>query len=724
MLQMFGLGGARCPRCEHKNADAAAYCAQCGLMLGMARNAPVLVDNRWMAGPDELAVFFGVEALSGLFVKTLRVPATTRAYILQGDKATEVPQGEYEIEGFFKRLNNLLRDDHAEILITRSTPIPVQFDFTGLESAERLTLSARLSVSVQIEQVAAFARHFMTMPGTVTAAHLAELLGPSVRQLALEFIAGQSLRDMSRNPDLRAQLDERLQGGLKQTLALYGLAVARVDTLTLKHDKLDAQRERVGSLWLVADEKNAEVAHAARLDELYDEAEWQKIRRAEKESRVRYRRAELAQDDAIEKAELSLQNSERMQAVRAREIELYSRIVEAKSRQQAIEAGAGEVLAELEHELNQKRAARGDVAADWAHLRHIAQIRMRTELELSQQQALETRQLAQQRFAHQLLQQQIGNKVEQALLVEDETRKRNELARLYRLQQTAHARQAAIEEEQHLAQHQALALVNAAHRREAQRVQEWEDQLAQERRRELARTSGAQDALTQHEKLLRTIEADDLHSRNADQRTLAMEQARHQQAMQGQEAAWQQELRRIGAEREARFAELTHQADLARIEIARAESLGAMSDTAKLALAAGPNAAALSDYLKTQVHAGMSPDQLAALAGVVGASNSVKPLDAMRMADEREERERARRELEVDKDRQHQLNLINLQNDVNKAALASQAELGVGVAHGRAPAAAPPPVATPVAPGLTCPNGHPVKPGEHFCPCCGAATGA
>jgi hypothetical protein len=471
----------------------------------------------------------------------------------------------------------------------------------------------------------------------------------------------------------------------------------------------------VGSLWLLANENNVNLEHAGHLDQLYDDAEWQKIRRAERDSRLRYRRAELAQDDAIEKAELSLQNSERLQAVRAREIELYSRIAEAKNRQQAIEAGAGDVLAELEHEVAQKNAARGDAAADWAHLRHIAQIRMRTELELSQQQALETRQLAQQRFSHQLLQQQIGNKVEQALLIEDESRKRAELARLDKARQISHERQAAIEHEQHRAQHQALALVNAAHQREAERVQEWEDQLAQERQRELARTSGAADALSQHEKLLRTIEADDLHSRNADQRQLAMEQARHQQGIATSEAAWQQELRRIGAERETRFAELAHEADLARIDIARAESLGAMSDTAKLALAAGPNAAALADYLKTQVHAGMSPDQLGALAGVVGATNSVKPVDALRMADEREERERERREREVDKDRQHQLNLINLQNDVNKAALASQSALGIGLAHGR----------DPVAPALaTCPNGHPVKPGERFCSRCGAAVGA
>ena len=198
MFQMFGFGGAPCPRCEHKNGAAAQYCAQCGLTLGAPRNAPVLRENRWIPGPDELAVFFGVRELSGLFVKTLRVPATTRAYILQGEQATEVPQGEYEIEGFFTRLNHLLRDQHAEILITRMAPLAVTFDLADLPSAEHLALSAQLVVSIRIEQVSAFARHFMTMPGTVTSAHLAELLAPSVRQIAAEFTAAQSLRSSDR----------------------------------------------------------------------------------------------------------------------------------------------------------------------------------------------------------------------------------------------------------------------------------------------------------------------------------------------------------------------------------------------------------------------------------------------------------------------------------------------------------------------------------------------
>jgi hypothetical protein len=739
MFQMFGFGGVKCPRCEHKNAGDSGYCAQCGLTLGAKRSEPIFQDNRWIPADNELAVFFGVRELSGLFVKTLRVPATTRAYILQADKATEVPQGEYEIEGFFTRLNHLLRNQHAEILITRSAAMPVEFEFDDLQTAEHLKVTARFSVSIRIEQVSAFAQHFMTMPGTVTTEHLRELLAPSVRQLAAEFIAGQPIRDMVANRDLRPQLDERLQGALKMRLAQYGLAVVQVDTLALRHDKFDANRARIGSLWLVADDRRVELEHAMQLDQLYNEQEWQAIWREEQDMRLRSRRHELRHDESIANAEMTLANAERLQAIRAREIELYGRIADSRNRKQALERGAGEIVAELEHELAKKGATREDESTQWAHLRQLAQLHMRTELEIAQQGASEARQIAQQRFSHQLLQQQIQNKITQALGIEDESRKRSELARLHQKQQDAARRERELDEEQHKARWQALALTNAAHKREAERIADWEDQLALDRQRELLRAdalkdaagkaeveqitqkidamrrSGAEaDSIAQYEKLLRTIEADGMHARQAQQIELEAEQQRHSLRQQEHEAQWQQELRRMDHVREEKYAQQAHEAELARIEIARAESIGAMSDSAKVALAAGPNAAALADVMKTQVHAGMSAQQLAALAGVVSATNSVTPSEAARIAQQQIEREQARRDAEVDKDRRHQLDLLNLQNDVNKAALKSQSELGTGVAQAGAQAGQQPAV-------RTCPNGHRAGPNDRFCAECGAA---
>jgi len=677
MLQMFGVKGATCPRCECKNALDARYCAGCSVILGAPRNKPVLVENRWVPGPDELAVFFGVRELSGLFVKTLRVPATARGFILQGDKATEVPQGEYEIEGFFTRLNHLLRDQHAEILVTRTGALAVPFQFDDIPTCEHLDIALRFSVSVRIENVPAFARHFMTTPGTIGAGELRELLSHPVRQLALEFIGARSIRELAANGELREQLDQRLQGGLKTLLAGYGLAVTAVETFELRHDKYDANRARIGSLWLATDEKHVQLAHSRQLDELYTAEEWQRIKRSEEEGRLRLRRAELRQDDAIARAELSLQGADRAHGVRARQIELYGRILEAQSRKQALANGAAEVLAELEHEMAQKNAQRADEAAEWQHLRALAGVRMRAEIASAQQEATQARQLAQQRFSQQLLQQQIRNKIEQARQIEDAARQRAELARLRESEEEAARRLRDIEGAEHEATFQSLKLANEARRREAERAQEWEDEQARQRIESVRR--GAQQ-----EKLLRTIEADSTHARLMQDVTLEADE------------------RRAGIAEAACAADRAHELELARLAMARAEALGAMDDTAKLALAEAPNAAVLADYLKTRVHASMDGEQLTALAGVAG----VGKIDAA-LADARVAAEQARREQEVDKDRRHQLDLLAMQNDVNKAALTSQAALATGIAGAR-----------------QCVHGHPAGRDDRFCAACGATLPA
>ncbi|MBD8726184.1 hypothetical protein IFT43_22730 [Oxalobacteraceae sp. CFBP 13708] len=684
MLHMFGVNGASCPRCERKNGVDARYCAGCGVILGAPRSKPVLVENRWVPAPDQLAVFFGLRELSGLFVKTLRVPATARGFILQGDKATEVPQGEYELEGFFTRLNHLLRDQHAEILVTRTTALPVPFEFDDIPTCEQLAISVRFTVSIKIENVPAFARHFMTTPGTIGTPELRELLAHPVRQLALEFIGARSIREMAAGGALREELDERLQGGLKLLLADYGLAVTSVQTVELRHDKYDANRARVGSMWLAADEQHVQLAHKRHLDELYTAEEWQGIKRSEEEARLRIRRAELRQDDAIARAEMSLQGADRAHGVRARQIELYGRILEATSREQALAQGAGEVLAELQHEAAQKGAQRADEAAQWQHLRALAGVHMRAEVASAQQEAQHARQSAQQRFSQQLLQQQIRHKIDQARLIEDAARQRDELIRLRESEAEAARRMRDIDEAEYQARYQALKLANDARLREAGRTQEWEDEQARQRIEGARRGAGKLDAEVQQDKLQRTIELEALHARSLQDVTLHADE------------------RRAGLGEAARAGERAHEIALARLAMERAAALGAMDDTAKLALADAANAVVLADYLKTRVHADMDADQLTALAGVAGAGK-VDLGEAARAAAQLVRDEQARREGEVDKDRRHQLDLLTLQNDVNKAALHAQA----GVAGAR-----------------QCVRGHALQRDDRVCAACGGAPSA
>jgi hypothetical protein len=571
------------------------------------------------------------------------------------------------------------------------------------------------------------------------------LLEPSVRQLAAEFVGSRSIREMAGNADLRLQLNERLQAALKLRLASYGLAVEGVETAALRHDKFDHNRERIGTLWLVADERHVQLEHVKQLDQIYKEEEWQTIWREEQKMHAEFRRAELRQDASVNKAELTLKEAERVQALRAREVELYSRVMDSKTRKVAVDKGAGTVLADLEHELAKNKSHRQGEQADWDHVRQLAQIRMRTELEVLQQTAAEQRQLAQQRLSHQLKQQAIENQIAQALLIEDESHKRSELAALRQQEKDEKARELQIEAEAHAARIQGMTLAHAARRREAERVQEWEDQLALARQRELLRgaavkdasnsvevaeinqkiedlkRSGAQaDSIAQYEKLLRTIEADGIHARqnqaNAKQAMLdelAAEEQRQIIKQRDHEAAWQRELKKFEHERAAA---LTTQQSTQDHEIRRLETMGRLSDMALAAVAAPSNAEAVTQIMKMQIQGGMSAEQIQALSQVVAAEQGVTPVEAARMAYERVLEERAHRDAELDKDRRHQVDLLNIQNTASASALTTQSQLGIGVAQAGAPAAVSPVV-------HRCANGHVVPPGrerDKFCADCGA----
>ena len=768
MFQLFGFGGARCPRCEHRNGAAAGYCAQCGLSLGAPDSDAVLHANQWLLADEQLALFFGVRELSSLFgsaARRLRVPAESRAWIVQSDAFTLIPAGDYDSAAFFARLPALLPARPAEVLIARADAVSLEFDVPGLASTERLEVAASLRVDIALGQPDAFARQFMRAPGAVTRAHLHALLLPSVRQIALEFIGSRALREMDANADLRPELNERLQSALTQRLAPSGLAVARVETLSLRHDKRDGNGDAaIGTLWLgglpAQELEQHSLERMKQLDQLYDEEEWQRIRREELAARHAQRRAELRQDATVGKAELGHQEAERLQALRGRQIDLYGRILEAKSRRQALDHGAALALGELEQELAQKGVQRAEEAASWEHVRALAAIKMRSELELSQLHGREQIQLAQQRFTHQVHLQSIAQQVESALLIDDETSRRTQLARLRQAEADAAQREAQLEAEQHQAAWQGLMLANAARKREAERVQEWEDQMQLARQRELLRAEahkdeaaqvqaaeiaekvaalrrgGArEDAIAQQEKLLRTIEADGVHARQLQQQTqlaqldaLAIEEQRQQLRQLEQEAQWQRDLLAMAQQRESDYArwkgeyeallaQQAHAAELARIDIDRIEKIGSLSDTGKVAMAAGQNAAALAQVLKVQLQAGMSAEQIHALAALAAAENSVAPMEALRMAQDSAAQERSYLEGQAERERRQQLDLINLQNAAHAHGLSAQAQLGVAVAQALQPGAAS-------AAPARCKNGHAQRAGhpeDKFCAACGVA---
>jgi hypothetical protein len=504
---------------------------------------------------------------------------------------------------------------------------------------------------------------------------LQQLLEPTVRQITLEFIGAQSLREMQDNRDLRQQLDERLLLTMNLRIAKYGLVVTQAATLEVRHDKICAEREKlgekIGTLWLVVDAKRALIDQGKRLDALYSEKEWQKISHEEEQIRLRYRREELRQkfgkdlgwlylngeaENAkkhLSRAKLRQDENERLQTIRVRELELYGRIIDAGTQKEAVERGAGEVIKELEHGLKEKSEQRQNVADLWLHVRTLARIKMRTESEITQLESKQSAQLLQQGIAHQLQKIQLQHQITQAQLLDDQTQARVQIKLLRAEQENLTRREQELAEEEQKGRLISLSIETEAKAREFQRLQAWEEELHAQKTRELQRADSIKecdtelqlarlkenigelkrvgshaDAQAQHEKLLRTLDAHAILERQVQQQRHQAEldkataEKMHLKSLQDDDQCrWQRELEKHDLEHSQQLSRLRteqeHEVTLARLAIERINVIASLSETGKIATVDTPNAMLLGDILKLQAQASMSAEQiLASQAGM------------------------------------------------------------------------------------------------------------
>ena len=612
MFSLFGLPKLKCPRCHHKSVEGIAHCAQCGFALGSARDEPV---------PRR--------------------------------KVDEAP----------------------EPLVARQPSFALQFTFDDLHTAEFMAIAAKFSVDIKLENIDAFASYFTTAPDALTSTQLQLLLEPMVRQIALHFIGAQSLREMQDNRDLRQQLDERLLSSINLHIAGFGLAATQATTLEVRHDKICSEREKlgekIGTLWLVVDAKRALIDQGKRLDALYSAKEWQKIAHEEEQIRLRYRREEMRQkfgkdlgwlylhgeaENAkkhLSRAKLKQDENERLQIIRVRELELYGRIIDAGTQKEAIDRGAGESIKELEHSLKEKSEQRQNTVDHWLHVRTLARIKMRTESEITQLEGKRTAQLMQQQLSHQLQQIQLQHQIAQAQLLDNQAQARAQIEILNTAQENLARSEQELADEEQKGRLITLSIETEAKAREFQRMQAWEEELHAQKARdlqredsikesetelqlarlkenigELKRVGSHADALAQHEKLLRTLDAHAIFERQVQQQRHQAEldqgiaEKMHLKSLQDDDQCrWQRELEKNDLEHSQQLsrlrAEHEHEVALARLAIERINVIANLSETGKIATVDAANATVLGDILKLQAQANMSAEQiLASQAGL------------------------------------------------------------------------------------------------------------
>ncbi|MBR7800385.1 zinc ribbon domain-containing protein [Undibacterium fentianense] len=718
MRSLFSFAKKKCSRCDHENTRDANYCSECGLMVGSPVHDTVMRQQRWLPADNELAIFFAVRTLRQLATQSWQIPARSRAFIMQNRRSMELPAGDYDIAAFLAKTPQLDADQSAEILLTRSLPFALLFNFDALHCAQFLPLQASCLLRLKIENTDVFSEHFMSAPGTLTTSDLEQLFHDLVRVPLQAWLSQHSLRELQDRADLLTQLNEHLLSCFNASLATYGLAATQVVIKQLSHQKLNREREHQAEqefrLDLLIDGKKLDKEKTQQLDALYSEKEWQSIAKQEEQVRLRYRHEEMRQafkkdlgwlyiqgeheqaKKRLSRAKLKQDEADRLQTIRLRELALYASIAEAKDRKEAIDAGAVEMVRELEHQARAKSEQRQQQADVWLHVRTLARIKMRAESELAQLQAQETNKLLQQQIAHKIDTLQLEHEIAQSRLIADQEQQREQMQILQAKQVRLAQREHELEEERHQHALIQISLATEIRAREFQRTQEWEQALQQERHQNLQREQHLKEAqanlqrerieqeahalerqteqahaVMQQEKLQRTLELQARFEQQEQQRQhqAAVSAAEIEESrMRTQRDLQQQEMEQSWRQqREMAESAQQQQLALAKLEIERLNAIAQFSETGKIATANPQNAQALTEILKLQTQAGMSAEQILAtqagqsmhaaqaMSAMASLEQGMSLEQTMKILQDRLREERDQRELELQ--RRHQIDL-------------------------------------------------------------------
>lgn len=719
MRKLFSYPKIRCARCEHENRQDSDYCTQCGLMLSSPAHEAVLRHQRWLPADDEVAIFFGVQSIEKIAKDHLQIPARARAFILQNQRIVELFAGDYDTASLRAKTKHFAADQALEILITRSLPFALHFHFEDLHTVEFLPMRVKCLIRIKIDQVAIFAQHFMMAPGSIDTVQLQALFEPTVRHSLQNWLSTQSLRSIQDQTDLAAQLDAHLLLDINLQLAQYGFAATQATVQELRHERLSGDREKYSeqgiSNGLQLEAQRAQLEHAKHADSLYSEREWQKITKQEEQVRLRYRHEEMRQqfgkdlgwlylkgdhdkaNKRLSRAKLRQDEAERLQTIRQREIELYAQIAAAHTRKQALRQDTAETIRELEHKLKEKSETRQNEADQWLHIRTLARIKMRSESELCQLHGKQAAQVLQQQIEQQIKRNQLEHEIAQSRLIIDRDEQKYQTQLLKEKQTRLEQHEQELEDERQKNRLINIGIETEVRAREFQRMQAWEEELHQQRTRDLQREARVKEAditlkvaqvqvgidrlqveaelarsVTQQEKLLRTLEVhqrlqqhEQQHEQQKAMQAVELEKNRMQMSQEEENNRWQRQQQSTTAEQQQQVA-------MAKIEIERLNAIANFSETGKIATAEVPNATALAEVLKLQTQASMSAEQILATqagqsmhaAQAMSAMSQIQQgmslEQAMKMLQERLREEREQRE--TDLQRRHEIDLSMAHN--------------------------------------------------------------
>lgn len=481
-------------------------------------------ENRWTAPADQFAVRIQVGDAPGFFSKKLIIEPGCRALVIEdGAFIGEVPAGSYTLESFAQRLRFWTKKQ-CTVILARAEDVPLDCLCNDLPTRENLLVEASLRLTVQMHDVALFLNNLLGARSGFSIADLRNSVLPVIRQAMWESVGRMSITELT-GPQVRRDLDAAIEQALGVALRRYGLGFGQVQTVSIKHARYDAQRQKLGEAWLL----HEGIEQQRALDELYSADELQQIQRQERVNELEL----LAENVALDRQEGDL-------AALRRHVGIRSQLRDAMLSNKFDKLETAEQLAQMLHEVDRDRLLRQDEHDELVAMyqakqedRQAARGQLVRKLEIEQ--AFESSRLRAE-LDHQARLQLHDHEVQLASRIENDENRRW-LALLERQQSEAeHRRQEELKQLQHQRQ---LQQQQTGDRRDDQ----WQELIHEQR---IDRVQGDL-AITRAERAVRLDELERQVRGAREDDTLKLQQRQAELQRQLQQGTFQDQLAKLRA---------------------------------------------------------------------------------------------------------------------------------------------------------------------------------
>ena len=261
-----------CSGCREVVQEGWKYCRFCGHDLASQSPDAESSLGRYLP-PDDLMRRMEPREMQGLLNKTVVVEEGQSAlFFIGGRHDLTLGPGKHSVGNI---LSSRGRD--AEIVLFRTSDVPIEVSIPSLLSTDPLPLSLDFRLVLKIEEPIGFWRNLASGAGSYASRHLAAAIYAPVEEGCEAFVGSRSIRELGGRNDTGKNLVLALASHMEQPLSRWGLRLVSTLAANIQCEAWDEVGQARSQYFVAAAERQAELEGRKRLFDVYQESQVQTL---------------------------------------------------------------------------------------------------------------------------------------------------------------------------------------------------------------------------------------------------------------------------------------------------------------------------------------------------------------------------------------------------------------------------------------------------------------